>query len=324
MIICELGPNGKCPEDCYTNDGPLCDFDKCPYENEADKKNGIKTATGFWIPTESGCSCSECHFEIGAGEAASLYSCPNCHALMGEQELTYEEKFDAVQAFCDKYESEIDNAPEGSDLWDFKELCDSFDELERVQTAFWEDVIKSVEVRLVNAMLHIAERYSEANNDPDSIMLTFRPSKDIYYCDIAKAVAARSTCIRRNYGAVIVKDDRIVSTGYNGSPRGMKNCCDVGHCIREEMGIPSGERYELCVAVHAEQNAIMQAGFQNTNGATLYLAGIESGGTDKSNIDCCLLCKRAILNAGIERIVFREPDGVIRSLCPSAYWGDAQ
>lgn len=92
MIICELGPNGKCPEGCYTSDGPLCDFDKCPYENKANEKNGIKAATGYWIPTESGCSCSECNFEISAEDAASLYSCPNCHALMGEQEYIVEEE----------------------------------------------------------------------------------------------------------------------------------------------------------------------------------------------------------------------------------------
>lgn len=153
---------------------------------------------------------------------------------------------------------------------------------------------------------------------------TFRPTKDWYYCEIAKAVLLRSTCIRRHYGAVIVKDDRIVATGYNGAPRGIKNCCDNGHCVREEMNVPSGEKYELCVAVHAEQNAIMQAGFQNTKGATLYLAGVEADGTEKANIDCCLLCKRAILNSGIERVVFREPDGVMRSLCPAEAWKTLQ
>lgn len=151
-----------------------------------------------------------------------------------------------------------------------------------------------------------------------------RPTKDWYYCEIAKAVLLRSTCIRRHYGAVIVKDDRIVATGYNGAPRGIKNCCDTGHCVREEMNVPSGERYELCVAVHAEQNAIMQAGFQNTNGATLYLAGVEADGTEKANIDCCLLCKRAILNSGIERVVFREPYGAIRSICPAEAWKHLQ
>ena len=128
-----------------------------------------------------------------------------------------------------------------------------------------------------------------------------RISKHEYYVGIAKAVSKRSTCIRRQYGAVIVNNDVIVSTGYNGSARGAINCCDTGKCRREEMQIPSGERYELCEAVHAEQNAIINAGREKTLGATIYLYGEENG----KRIDAvpCMICRRMIDNAGIERIV---------------------
>lgn len=127
-----------------------------------------------------------------------------------------------------------------------------------------------------------------------------RISKDNYYLEIAKAVALRSTCIRRKYGAVIVKDDRIISTGYNGSARGEVNCCDVGTCWREALGVPHGERYEMCVAVHAEDNAISQAG-RETVGATLYLAGFENGAVIAAAP--CMMCERKIKNAGIARVV---------------------
>lgn len=130
-----------------------------------------------------------------------------------------------------------------------------------------------------------------------------RISKREYYLEIAKAVALRSTCIRRQYGAVIVKDDRIISTGYNGSARGEENCCDVGGCWRDIHGIPHGEQYEKCVAVHAEDNAISQAG-RETIGATLYLAGFEN---DKLiTAKPCLMCERKIKNAGIVEVVGTE------------------
>lgn len=129
-----------------------------------------------------------------------------------------------------------------------------------------------------------------------------RPEKDDYYLSIAKIVATRSTCLRRRYGAVIVNNDQIVGTGYNGSPRGEQNCCDVGVCKREELNIPKGERYELCVAIHAEDNAVMQAGRERTNGATIYIAGIESD--DKlANPTPCKMCRRKLINAGIKRVV---------------------
>lgn len=98
-----------------------------------------------------------------------------------------------------------------------------------------------------------------------------RPEKDEYYLDIAKQVAMRGTCIRRNYGAVIVKNDRIISTGYNGAPVNRKNCCDLGYCTRQKLNIPRGHRYELCRSVHAEANAIIQGTFSDMKGSTLYL-----------------------------------------------------
>lgn len=129
-----------------------------------------------------------------------------------------------------------------------------------------------------------------------------RVSKDEYYLTIAQAVAKRSTCIRRQYGAVIVKDDEIISTGYNGSARGEENCCDIGTCWREEHHIPHGEQYEKCVAVHAEQNAIISAARRDCIGATLYLAGLEDGVPIKSPAPC-LICSRMIKNSGIVRVV---------------------
>ena len=133
-----------------------------------------------------------------------------------------------------------------------------------------------------------------------------RPSKDEYYLNIADAVLARSTCLRRHYGAVIVKDDEIIATGYNGSPRGTINCCDVGYCERETKGIPHGERYEACMSTHAEANAIISASRRNMIGATLYLAGQEADGTPIPDVKPCYMCYRLIINAGITTIITRE------------------
>lgn len=128
-----------------------------------------------------------------------------------------------------------------------------------------------------------------------------RPSKHNYYLDIAKAVARRSTCLRRQYGAVIVKNDEIISTGYNGAARNEPNCCDVGTCWRESHGIPHGEQYEKCVAVHAEQNAIISAARSEMVGSTLYLYGMENGETISAKP--CEICERMIKNAGILRVI---------------------
>lgn len=127
-----------------------------------------------------------------------------------------------------------------------------------------------------------------------------RPNKKTYYLNIAKVVATRSTCNRRQYGAVLVKGDKIIATGYNGSARGESNCCDVGACWRELHGINHGERYEKCVAIHAESNAIAQAG-REAEGATLYLAGFENGKPIIAKP--CEMCERLIKNAEIAEVV---------------------
>ncbi|HBG16427.1 MAG TPA: cytidine deaminase [Firmicutes bacterium] len=131
-----------------------------------------------------------------------------------------------------------------------------------------------------------------------------RPDKDHYYLDIASVVAKRSTCLRRHFGAIIVKDDQIISTGYVGAPRGSVNCIDLHDCPREKAGIPSGERYELCRSVHAEMNAIIHASRQEMIGATLYLACLNPDtGERVSGVRPCKLCTRMIINAGIELVV---------------------
>ena len=134
-----------------------------------------------------------------------------------------------------------------------------------------------------------------------------RPSQAKYYLDIAAAVAARSTCIRRQYGAVIVKNDTIVSTGYNGTARGLVNCCDLNECYREAHNIPHGQQYEKCKAVHAEANAIINASREEMCGAILFLAGFENGERMK-NPTPCEMCSRMITNSGIRRVISCEDD----------------
>lgn len=123
-----------------------------------------------------------------------------------------------------------------------------------------------------------------------------RASWDEYFMNIAELVKSRSTCLRRQVGAVIVKDNRIITTGYNGAPSNIKHCIDLGVCPREEMGIPSGERHELCRALHAEQNAIIQAANMgvSTNGGTLYVT-----------LQPCVICAKMAINAGIKKIVYK-------------------
>lgn len=132
--------------------------------------------------------------------------------------------------------------------------------------------------------------------------MRLRPDKDSYYLFIAQAVSRRSTCLRRQYGAVIVKDDRIISTGYNGAARGEPNCSDVGECYRILHNIPHGQRYEECTAVHAEQNAIINGNPSDMIGATLYLAGYENG-FSIPNPAPCKMCERYIKNAQIGKVV---------------------
>ena len=133
-----------------------------------------------------------------------------------------------------------------------------------------------------------------------------RRSKENYYLDIAETVLQRSTCLRRRYGAIIVLNDEIISTGYNGAPRGRQNCVDLGTCTREKLNIPRGERYELCRSVHAEANAIISAARRDCIGATLYLTGRDAN-TDEVVPDAtpCAMCRRLIINAGIRTVVCR-------------------
>ena len=139
-----------------------------------------------------------------------------------------------------------------------------------------------------------------------------RTSKDNYYLDIADAVLERSTCLRRKYGAIIVRNDEIISTGYNGAPRGRRNCTDIGRCTREELKIPSGERYELCRSVHAEANAIISAARRDMLDATLYLAGRDAKtGEIIPDTTSCSMCRRLIINAGIARVIARTGEDEI-------------
>ncbi len=133
-----------------------------------------------------------------------------------------------------------------------------------------------------------------------------RRDKINYYLDLAEVVLARSTCLRRRYGAVIVQNDTVISTGYNGAPRGRKNCTDLGVCLREKLGVARGERYELCRSVHAEANAIIAASRDEMLGAALYLTGIEaSTGAYTTETDCCAMCKRLVINSGISTVYAR-------------------
>jgi len=134
-----------------------------------------------------------------------------------------------------------------------------------------------------------------------------RIDKTNYYLDIAQTVAERGTCLRRLFGAVIVKNDSIISTGYAGAPRGRVNCCDTGECLREKLKIPAGERYELCRSVHAEANAIIAASREEMIGSTLYLACINPKTGDLySGTSCCSMCRRMVINAGIQTVVVRD------------------
>lgn len=134
-----------------------------------------------------------------------------------------------------------------------------------------------------------------------------RIDKENYYLDIAESVLERSTCIRRCFGSVIVKNDEIISTGYNGSPRGRKNCVDLGYCTREKLNIPRGERYELCRSVHGEENAIISASRRDLIDSILYLVGKDyNTGEYVKDARPCAMCKKTIINAGIKKIVIRN------------------
>ena len=145
-----------------------------------------------------------------------------------------------------------------------------------------------------------------------------RPSKDKYYLDIALQVSKRATCMRNQYGSIIVSNDVIISTGYNGSPRGITNCIDMQMCVRKSAGAMKHASYELCRAVHAEANALIMADPGRLQGATLYLAGTKFGEWH-SHAEPCLICKRMIVNAGITRVVINDPKGNPFELDPNEW-----
>ena len=133
-----------------------------------------------------------------------------------------------------------------------------------------------------------------------------RVSKHNYYLDIAQTVAERSTCLRKKYGAIIVKNDIIVSTGYNGAPRGRRNCTDLGECMRDKLNIPRGERYEMCRSVHSEANAIIAASREQMLGSTLYMSCVDAKTGELVCDTCsCMMCKRMVINAGISKVIIR-------------------
>ena len=148
-----------------------------------------------------------------------------------------------------------------------------------------------------------------------------RRDKINYYLDLAEMVSQRSTCLRRRYGAVIVNNDEVVSTGYNGAPRGRKNCTEVGWCIREKLKIPRGERYEICRSVHAEANAIISAARDRMLGASLYLTGVDAAtGEYVSNSSSCSMCKRQVINAGITKVYIRDDKDSYRVVDVNEDW----
>ena len=150
-----------------------------------------------------------------------------------------------------------------------------------------------------------------------------RVSKENYYLDIAQTVAERCTCLRKRYGAIIVKNDVILSTGYNGAPRGRKNCIDLAYCMRDKLNIPRGERYEMCRSVHAEANAIIAAPRDRMLGATLYMTCVNpKDGSLYEGTNSCMMCKRQIINAGIETVVVRDDKENFRVIDVSSWIED--
>ena len=136
-----------------------------------------------------------------------------------------------------------------------------------------------------------------------------------YYLDIAWVVSERATCLRRKFGAIIVHNDEIIATGFNGAPRGRENCTDRGSCLREDMNISKGQRFEICRSVHAEANCIISAARRDMIGSTLYLACRDSKtGEIDGNVDSCTMCKRLIINAGISTVIIRTSADEYKSI----------
>lgn len=150
--------------------------------------------------------------------------------------------------------------------------------------------------------------------------ISSRISADQYYLNIAREVAGRSTCLRRKFGAVMVKSKQIISTGYCGAPRGTANCSDIGACLREQLGAGKGEHYEWCRSVHGEANAIIHASRFDMMGATLYLVGLDArSGRITADAEPCRMCKRMIINAGIDLVVIQTGPATIRKVKVSTW-----
>ena len=154
------------------------------------------------------------------------------------------------------------------------------------------------------------------------ITIKDRISKNQYYLNIAETIAERSTCLSKQYGAVIVNNDEIIATGYNGAPRGRINCCDIGECYRKKHDVKRGQDYTLCRSVHAEQNAIISASREKMLGGTLYLTGIDyRNGRYVKDANSCPICKRLIINSGIKTVIVRDSETLYREI-PVQEWID--
>lgn len=185
--------------------------------------------------------------------------------------------------------------------------------------AFWTDVFASIASR---AWHFPGVGICTKENNDEHVEKKARPSKDEYYLGIAEAVSARSTCLRIHYGSIICNNDRIVSSGYNGAPMGAPNCDEVGECYRVKNNIPHFTRYETCQSVHSEMNAIINASRTDMLGGTLYLVGKDVSSGSYVEGDCCPMCRRAVINAGISQVVFRTKDGGIRKVNVSDWTND--
>lgn len=162
---------------------------------------------------------------------------------------------------------------------------------------------------IINDKVYCPECKEQYESLRSIVQQNARPSKISYYLNIAKEVSTRATCLRRKYGAVLIKNDVIISTGYNGSPRGTKNCIDMNECRREKLNIPRGQCYEMCRSLHAEQNCIINASRNDMIDSDLYLYGVDVVTNEIVNeLDSCQLCKKMIINAGIKRVIFARPN----------------
>lgn len=162
---------------------------------------------------------------------------------------------------------------------------------------------------IINDAMYCPECKKQYESLTNITQNNIRPDKINYYLNIAKEVCTRATCLRRKYGAVLIKNDTIISTGYNGSPRGTANCIDLGECRRERLNIPRGQCYEMCRSLHAEQNCIINASRNDMIDSDLYLYGMDvSTNQIVNDLDSCQLCKKMIINSGIKRVIFARPN----------------